>query len=799
MTSNGRPTRLAIPSRHSHAPSVDLPLVDSESAPNDPVLEELAKLEQLRKSVRQNLELRPIGTGSPSSSTRARSDSNASSTPSTPGSVYYTPIDEFSPTPFSPAYATPQSSLSPAQDDAGGIHPRELFHGLDLTTRRPLMLDTRPLPAFLAHRVIDSINLSIPSLILKRVKKPGGGFKSLDALRHYITTDAARDIWDNLMRDAGQNDVWDRCVVIFDDEMDERDMSSTAWTLLSVLQPVLAPIHGQVTFLRGGFALVKSLPDLESHLETGDPNPQLVEPPRIALERHPSAGLGGAPQPSAVGSAFILRTDFAQARSTRTLIDHDRTPSPIPSPRPPTPRTPGAPAGLRLDIPAPPPSPGPAALSIAPRPRVPSLKTLSLDTSSLRHRPSAERVGSAHPSIPNPGMPKLSLRMNLGGDDGPASAVRGKGERFPGAPPSMLGPGRSMDGPPQPRGGPLYVPRLAPPSPGALHHERAQSAFPSISTEMTSLNTNFGSTASRFDWGSASSTSSSTDSSSSSNDDDDDYRPPTARPLSTLSTPDSAEMPQQFIISCILPNFLFLGPEVTLPEHVAALEEHGIKRILNIAAECDDDHGLHLRERFDKYMRIPIRDTVEEENIARGVQEVCKFLDDARLHSSATYVHCKAGKSRSVTAVMAYLIHANHWTLSRAYAFVLERRKGISPNIGFVSELMTFEERELGGKSVGVTSLGSSASAAPPPRRPAHIRESLPPQMSDSSVPQYLAAFADSGEDMEVKDPSGRYRHQRRAPVDERTLQPTRRVSKAGLESTDWRDGANSEGSGSDW
>ena len=65
-------------------------------------------------------------------------------------------------------------------------------------------------------------------------------------------------------------------------------------------------------------------------------------------------------------------------------------------------------------------------------------------------------------------------------------------------------------------------------------------------------------------------------------------------------------------------------------------------------------------------------------------------------------MHCKAGKSRSVTAVIAYLIHANHWRLARAYAFVTERRKGVSPNIGFVSELMTFEEMELGGKSVGV-------------------------------------------------------------------------------------------------
>ena len=58
--------------------------------------------------------------------------------------------------------------------------------------------------------------------------------------------------------------------------------------------------------------------------------------------------------------------------------------------------------------------------------------------------------------------------------------------------------------------------------------------------------------------------------------------------------------------------------------------------------------------------------------------------------------------ARTVTAVTAYLLHANHWTLSRAYAFVLERRKGISPNVGFVSELMTFKEQALGGTFVGV-------------------------------------------------------------------------------------------------
>ncbi|KIM56711.1 hypothetical protein SCLCIDRAFT_131893, partial [Scleroderma citrinum Foug A] len=40
-----------------------------------------------------------------------------------------------------------------------------------------------------------------------------------------------------------------------------------------------------------------------------------------------------------------------------------------------------------------------------------------------------------------------------------------------------------------------------------------------------------------------------------------------------------------------------------------------------------------------------------------------------------TYVHGKAGRSRSIAAVVAYLIHANHWALSRAYRFVVGRRR----------------------------------------------------------------------------------------------------------------------------
>jgi hypothetical protein len=62
------------------------------------------------------------------------------------------------------------------------------------------------------------------------------------------------------------------------------------------------------------------------------------------------------------------------------------------------------------------------------------------------------------------------------------------------------------------------------------------------------------------------------------------------------------------------------------PEHVAQLQELGVKRVLNMALECEDEHGFG--QSFEKYMKIPMRDTVEEENVKKGVREVCKFLGE---------------------------------------------------------------------------------------------------------------------------------------------------------------------------
>ncbi|CAO1615716.1 unnamed protein product [Parajaminaea phylloscopi] len=209
-----------------------------------------------------------------------------------------------------------------------------------------------------------------------------------------------------------------------------------------------------------------------------------------------------------------------------------------------------------------------------------------------------------------------------------------------------------------------------------------------------------------------------------------------------------------FDVSTVVPGFLFLGPDITSREEAAQLKSLGVRRILNCAAEISDkgrrgptaaaaaaDDGaprlngarpssgdptarltgevddpdgaspesLPLGDVFDRYLKIPMWDNVEARGVAGHFEQACQFLDDARLHDAPVYVHCRAGKSRSVSVVIAYLIHAYKWSLRKAYAYVVERRSDVSPNIGFVSCLMAFEEMTLSQKSQGIIETSSGA------------------------------------------------------------------------------------------
>lgn len=87
-----------------------------------------------------------------------------------------------------------------------------------------------------------------------------------------------------------------------------------------------------------------------------------------------------------------------------------------------------------------------------------------------------------------------------------------------------------------------------------------------------------------------------------------------------------------FIISTILPSFLYLGPEISSKEEIEELKKMGVKRILNVAVECEDNQGLGLVKEFEKYHKIPMRDIVEETGVNKYMREACDFLSESLIN-----------------------------------------------------------------------------------------------------------------------------------------------------------------------
>lgn len=600
------------PSTSPIVPILNLDSSDEEGASDD-ISKDLAALDQLRKSVQKNLKLRPIRSHSnlqkvdlpgrspfaPPLSSVWR-DSEPDSATSTTSSTYFTPLSDAHSSPQSARYLgfSTSNSSSPFRPPATlaprsprSIGPTNLVSRLT-SEKRPLLIDTRPPSSHLSFHIRHSINIAIPSLILKRCRKPGGGFQSLDALRQFITTDQSKERWDTLLSSGGP---WDGDVVVYDDEMDLKNKDNvgvTSWALLPVLIPLLS--YGSVDYLEGGISAAGHCPALEALI--------------VSAGDYDLEGAASPQQQQGKKGGGLFQLDTQSALRSRALPEIEpSSASPGLSPIPPSP-LPVMPAATRTTAngtnsnnahqpniidasPSPPPSsvgfrrPPPPQR----RPSVPGLQRISTT--------SAERLGASPPKLSVRTGPLRSATLSVPPSYFPSTNA----SLQPPASPSHLNLMYSNHSPP---GSARWTPIGS--SPSALQTEFLSAYFTPPHTPGTPKPLLPSS-------------------------------PSTARP-ELEQPPTTEEAFPVFIISTILPGFLYLGPELTAPEHVDELKELGVRRILNIAAECDDDQGLRLKEVFEKYVKIPMRDTVEEENIARGVREVCEILGEDFIIPRAQFV-----------------------------------------------------------------------------------------------------------------------------------------------------------------
>ncbi|KAG1521149.1 hypothetical protein G6F45_009893 [Rhizopus arrhizus] len=159
---------------------------------------------------------------------------------------------------------------------------------------------------------------------------------------------------------------------------------------------------------------------------------------------------------------------------------------------------------------------------------------------------------------------------------------------------------------------------------------------------------------------------------------------------------------ESFVISEIVSDFLYLGPEITESRQLVLLKSRSIRWILNMAEECDDDIP-GLKELF-VYKKIPARDILDMKDVQDILKKAVNVINNAKRHGDPVYVHCQAGKSRSAAVILAYLILSEHRTLKQAYRLLVKARPSISPNIGFIAELLKLES-SVHGKTSNVAEL----------------------------------------------------------------------------------------------
>ncbi|KAI8914932.1 protein-tyrosine phosphatase-like protein [Powellomyces hirtus] len=154
-------------------------------------------------------------------------------------------------------------------------------------------------------------------------------------------------------------------------------------------------------------------------------------------------------------------------------------------------------------------------------------------------------------------------------------------------------------------------------------------------------------------------------------------------------------------VSVILPHLL-LGSDA-LPQAkdgVEQLKALGVTHILNMAVEVEnkavDESGL-----FE--VKWCLAEDHAEHDIEPVIRDAVDWIAHASQPDNIVFVHCKAGRSRSATTVIAYLVVHHKMRLRDAYETVKQARPGVSPNLGFMLALLRIEKEVHGENPGGAT------------------------------------------------------------------------------------------------
>jgi len=112
--------------------------------------------------------------------------------------------------------------------------------------------------------------------------------------------------------------------------------------------------------------------------------------------------------------------------------------------------------------------------------------------------------------------------------------------------------------------------------------------------------------------------------------------------------------------------------------HVAQLQSIGVTAVVNLCEEWKGPIGAYEQAGIEQ-LRLPTVDYCSP-NLA-DVQRGIEFIDAQAASGGGVYVHCKAGRGRSATLVLCWLIASKRLSVDAADQLLFERRPHISKHL----------------------------------------------------------------------------------------------------------------------
>lgn len=152
-------------------------------------------------------------------------------------------------------------------------------------------------------------------------------------------------------------------------------------------------------------------------------------------------------------------------------------------------------------------------------------------------------------------------------------------------------------------------------------------------------------------------------------------------------------------VSKLLRNLYLCGGSAA---SVSMMQQLGVTLVINATTEQELPNTPLPSDETTGYLRIPVKDN-READLDRYFDEVADRIElESQRTGGVTLVHCVAGVSRSASLCLAYLIKYHRMSLKDAYNHVKARRPQIRPNVAFVKQLMEYEFKQHGTRSVSM-------------------------------------------------------------------------------------------------